>query len=88
MAEAELLEKVKTQLNITGNYQDETLKGYIREVQEYLRDAGVKDEVINSPASVGVIARGVSDIWNFGSGSVNLSSYFKERVIQLTFKEV
>ena len=87
MAEAELLEKVKTQLGITGAYQDEVLKGYIAEVQEYLLDAGVKDSIVNSPASVGVIARGVSDLWNFGSGSVNLSPYFKERVIQLKFKE-
>lgn len=86
MTEEELLTKIKSQLNITGDYQDETLKGYIAEVKEYLLDAGIKKEVVDGTSSVGVIARGVSDLWNFGSGSVSLSPYFKERVIQLALK--
>ena len=81
MTEAELLEKVKTGLGITGTYQDETLKLYILEVKEYLLNAGVNSKILESPAAVGVIIRGVSDLWNYGSG--NLSDYFIQRAMQL-----
>ena len=86
MTDAELLEAVKIGLNITGSFQDQTLTEYIQEVKEYLLDAGVAESVVNSAASVGVIRRGVSDLWNYGSA--NFSEYFKERVVQLRYKEV
>lgn len=86
MTDAELLEAVKTGLGFTGNWQDKTLTDYIQEVKEYISDAGVPETVINSAASVGVIRRGVSDLWNYGHA--NFSEYFKERVIQLRYKEV
>lgn len=62
MTAEELLEKVKIGLNITGTYQDETLKTYINDVKAFLLDAGVADAVVNSPEAVGVIIRGVSDL--------------------------
>ena len=83
MTEAELLIKIKNGLGITGTYQDETLKIYIDEVKSYLSDAGVKSNVLDSSASVGVIIRGVSDLWNYGSGNGKLSEYFIQRAIQL-----
>jgi len=86
MTDAELLEHVKTGLGITGAYQDQTLTEYIHEVKEYISDAGVPASVIESAASVGVIRRGVSDLWNYGSA--NFSEYFKERVVQLRYKDV
>lgn len=79
----ELLIKVKKGLGITGNYQDDTLLIYINEVEDFMRGAGVSDAIINSNSSVGVITRGVSDLWDYGSGSTGLSPYFKERVVQL-----
>lgn len=87
MTAEELLKKVKSLLNVTGTYQDETLKGYIADVKEYMLDAGVDEKIVNSTSAVGTIARGVSDLWNFGSGSVKFSPYFIERVIQLQYKE-
>ena len=78
-----LLMKVKKGLGITGNYQDDTLLIYIDEEQDVMRGAGVSDAIINSNSSVGVIIRGVSDLWDYGSGSTGLSPYFKERVVQL-----
>lgn len=42
---------------------------------------------MESKKCVGVIARGVSDLWNYGNGSTGLSPYFKERVIQLSLEE-
>lgn len=88
MTDIELLIKVKDGLGITGTYQDDTLKVYIDEVKEYLSDAGVKLTVINSPISVGVIVRGVSDLWNYGAGNAKLSDYFYQRAKQLVYKEV
>ena len=86
MTDAEILKKVKTALNITGNFQDETLQFYIDETKNFMFDAGVSMDIINSDVSVGVIARGVSDLWNYGMGTVNYSEYFIERVIQLKYK--
>lgn len=89
MAEVfDILSKVKSSLGITGEFQDETLKGYIAEVKEFLLDAGVKPAVVNAETSAGVITRGVADLWNYGSGNAELSPYFMQRAIQLTFKEV
>lgn len=53
-----------------------------------MADAGVREDIINSEASVGVIARGVSDLWNYGNGSTTFSEYFYQRVIQLVARTV
>lgn len=87
MTEAELLNKIKIGLGVTGTYQDETLKVYIDDVKSYLSDAGVTPTILNSSAAVGVILRGVSDLWNYGSGSGKFSEYFIQRAIQLVYKE-
>lgn len=81
---ADILEKVKKALGITGEYQDTTLKEYIEEVEKYMVSAGVPIEVVNSNVSAGVITRGVSDLWNYDSGK--LSEYFYQRVIQLVYE--
>lgn len=79
------LERVKAMLGITGTYQDETLKGYVQEVMEFMIDSGVLKSVAESEKAVGVITRGISDLWNYGSGGTSLSPYFKQRVIQLSY---
>ena len=83
MTEQELLTKIKSGLGITGEYQDEALQFYIDEVKGFMRSAGVSEEVLNGSEAVGCIMRGVADLWNYGSGSVRLSEYFIQRVIQL-----
>lgn len=86
---AEQLAKVKTALGMNGSdYQDETLSLYISEVVEYMVDAGVQQEVAESAAAVGCIAIGVNDLWNYSSGGVRFSEYFKSRVVQLAYKRV
>lgn len=82
MTDSELLSKVKIALNITGTYQDDTLKEYITEVVTFLTDSGVLLGNITS----GVVARGVSDLWNYGSGNGQLSEYFMQRATQLAYK--
>lgn len=81
-----MLEKVKTGLGITGTYQDDLLQIYIDEVISYLSSAGVSDDVIQSDASTGIIVRGVSDLWNYGSGGTQLSPYFMQRAVQLALQ--
>lgn len=83
-----MLDKVKKSLGITGNYQDDTIKEYIDEVKRYLIDGGVPKKVIEDPSTVGVIARGVSDLWNYGSGGTSFSPYFLQRAIQLSSKDI
>ena len=78
-----LLTKVKKALGVSGTYHDDTLSMHIADVKFVLEDAGIDEKAINGEAAVGVIVRGVADLWNIGSGTVNLSAYFKERVIGL-----
>ena len=84
MTDTEILTKTKAALGITGDFQDETLQVYIADVKAFMLSAGVPLDVVNSSASVGCIARGVSDLWNYGSGSAKLSTYFLQRMQQLT----
>ena len=74
---------VKNALGITGDYQDATLQVYFDEVVAFLRDAGVADSNITS----GIVARGVADLWNYGSAGGRLSQYFYRRAAQLSFKK-
>lgn len=88
MAEAfEHLENVKSMLGITGTYQDNTLKGYIDEVKYFMASAGVSQSIIDSKKSSGLIARGVADLWNYGSGGTALSPYFIMRCTQLALED-
>ena len=79
----DFLVEVKKALGIQSDYMDNLLQVYIDEVKEYIIDAGVSQEVAESKKSIGVIVRGVADLWNYGKGNAELSPYFKERVIQL-----
>jgi len=83
MTGAELLIKVKKGLGVSGSYQDDTLQLHIDEVKAFMKDAGVSQATIDSDASVGVIIRGVTDLWNLGSGAAKFSDHFNYRVIQL-----
>lgn len=76
------LEQVKAALGIVGDYQDDTLQVYFNEAVEFLKDAGVSEANITA----GVVARGVSDLWNYGAGDGKLSPYFMQRAAQLSYK--
>lgn len=88
MSEVNLLNEVKTRLGITGTYQDATVTAHINDTVAFLTDAGVSNDVLMSEASLGVIARGVSDLWNYGSGDGEFSTVFFQRAKQLSLKEV
>lgn len=78
-----MLEDVKIAIGVTGNYQDSTINSYILEVKEFLLDSGVMQKNITT----GVVARGVSDLWNYGTGEGKLSEYFMQRASQLAYKK-
>lgn len=78
----DILNGVKNALGIQGEYQDDTLQEYISEVGDFLIDAGVTQGNI----TVGILARGVTDLWSYGSGDGTLSSYFLQRATQLALK--
>lgn len=85
MTNAELLEKIKIGLMITNSVFDDVLLLHIEEVKDYIKNAGVSESIVDSERCVGVIFRGVSDLWNNGSGTATLSPYFRDRVVQLSF---
>lgn len=78
-----LLTKVKTALLLEGDYHNDMLRVYINEVLDYMRSAGVPEDVLQSERVIGAVVRGVTDLWNFGSGNGRLSEYYYQRVIQL-----
>ena len=55
------LDDVKSALGITGDYQNDTMQIYFDEVIDYLMNAGVNESNITK----GIVARGVSDLWNY-----------------------
>ena len=87
MTDAELLAKVKTGLGITTSFQDETLQIYIDGAKAFMKSAGVKQSVIDSPESVGCILQIVSDTWNYGGGTVRISPFAELRIVQLAMEK-
>lgn len=77
------LNDVKNALGITGDYQNTTLQIYFDEVIGFLADAGVAEANITK----GIVARGVSDLWNYGGAEGKLSQYFMQRAAQLSYKQ-
>ena len=86
MTDAELLTEVKKRIGITGDYQDDTLTGHIQDVKDFMQDAGVPEEVMQTTKIIGAVTRGVSDLWDYGSGNGEFSPYFFQRVTQLVYK--
>ena len=79
---AATLAGVKAALGITGTYQDATISEYFADVVSFLEGGGVPADKITD----GVVARGVSDLWNYGAGEGKLSTYFMQRAAQLALK--
>lgn len=79
----DILEEIKTRLSITGNFHDGVISGLAQDVKIFMEMAGVKKSVVESEKSIGVIARGVADLW---TGEGKFSEVFKQQVIQLSFE--
>ena len=87
MADAEMiLAEVKKRKNLTGDYHDGALSGYIADAIEILRDAGVSELVIDSTAAIGCITSMVTDMWDNVGGVIDFSPLTQKRIIQLACK--
>lgn len=84
MVDEAILAAVKSALGVTGTFTDNTISVYINDVVDFMSGAGVSAAMI--AASPGVIARGVSDLWDNDGGNVKFSPYFHERVAQLVLR--
>lgn len=84
MEDAELLAEVKKRLGITDEFHDDLLMAYIVDVKDFALSSGVHKLVLDDARSVGMIARGVADLWNFGAGDGKFSDMYFQRLIQLT----
>lgn len=82
MTDAEMLTAVKKLLGITDTTQDDTLSQLIYEVTAFIVDAGVPARNITA----GLVARGVSDLWDYTAGQGQFSKYFMQRLTQLSYK--
>ncbi|MGN0695036.1 MAG: hypothetical protein ACI4LK_09050 [Lentihominibacter sp.] len=83
ITDEELLKSVKKIIGASGTYADPALSLLIEDVKYDLIEKGVHEVAVNSRAAIGIIARGVDDMWQLGGGTVNLSPFYKERAIQL-----
>lgn len=76
----DLLQEIKNRLCITDDFHNDLLNGFANDVKAYLLSAGVRKDVIESEKSIGVIAKGVADLFYDGK----FSEFFYQRAIQLT----
>ena len=84
MADTALLAAVKTALGVTSDYMDATISLYIDSVVDYMRGAGVSAELC--AVSVGVVSRGVNDIWTGAAGGAEYSKQFYDMVSQFVLR--
>ncbi|MBR2087738.1 MAG: hypothetical protein IJ906_11475 [Oscillospiraceae bacterium] len=83
---SEMLAGVKQRLGETGSFEetDAVLTDYISDVIDYMIGAGVSYAVIVS--HIGVVARGVDDMFVNGAGSADFSPMFRNMVTQLVYR--
>lgn len=79
----EQIAKIKQGLGIGEGIPDATIEIWLSDIKDFMLNAGVPNSVINSDTTIGTLARGVSDIWNYGDGNTSYSEVFKMRVAQL-----
>ena len=84
----DMLEEVKQRLSITGHALDSTISGMIDDVIAFCLSAGVKYSQLVKPDVIGLVARGVADLWNYGAGDGKFSEIFLMRLTQLQVEAV
>ena len=83
MIDVEILEKVKSGLSVSGVYNDDTLKIKALAVKQYMLNAGITVEQIETDLGIATLTVGVSDLWNISSGEVKFSPAFSMLITQL-----
>lgn len=85
ITDEELVNEIKKRLGITGTHHDSLLLAYANDTKEFMHSAGIPADIVDSEASVGLISRGVADLWNLGSGLGVFSGFFKQRIAQMYY---
>lgn len=83
MTDIELLAKVKSGLGITGTATDDTISIKMLAVKQYMFNAGVIIEQIETDLGIAALTVGVNDLWNLASGEVKFSQAFDILATQL-----
>lgn len=81
MVDADLIEQIKIRLGVTGSYHDALIGALAQDVKDFILDAGADPD---DEASIGLIARGVADLWNYGAGDGTYSQVFFQRLLQMS----
>ena len=83
MSDDELLQEIKTRLAITDTYHDKMLTCFIQDTKDYLISVGITEELLSNSKALGLLARGVVDLWNNKPSDGKFSQVFYQRAIQL-----
>lgn len=83
MTDDEILQEVKIRLAITDTYHDKLLSSFIQDTKDYLTSVGITDEILTDKKALGILARGVVDLWNNKPSDGEFSKVFYQRAIQL-----
>jgi hypothetical protein len=83
MDDATILTEVKKRLAITDTFHDDMLSAFIDDTKDYLRAVGITDALLSDKKSLGILTRGVVDLWNNKPSDGSFSQMFYQRAIQL-----
>ena len=83
MTDAELLAKVKSGLGLSGELTDLTISLKMLAAKQYMLNAGVTIEHLETELGIVTLTVGVNDLWNLASGEVKFSTAFDIMMVQL-----
>jgi hypothetical protein len=83
MTDAELLAKVKSGLGLSGDYTDPTILPKTLAAKQYMLNAGVAIEQLETELGIVTLTVGVNDLWDLTSGEVKFSPAFDILMTQL-----
>lgn len=83
MDDETLVKELKSRLAITDNYHDAMLLAFANDTKDYLKAGGVSAELLESEKALGILTRGVIDLWNNTPSGGSFSPLFLQRAIQL-----
>lgn len=89
LTNSELLEKVKIGLKADdSDYNDPDLLIKTIGVKQYMINAGISVEQIETELGIATLTMGVNDIWDLTPGELKFSAIFNTFIIQLANKSM
>jgi hypothetical protein len=89
LTNSDLLEKVKIGLKADdSDYNDPDLLIKTIGVKQYMINAGISEEQIETELGIATLTIGVNDIWGLTPGDLKFSAIFNTFLIQLTSKSI